>query len=171
MSLGLKILVGLGVAVAVLLAAAGALVGSATLGGGMARVELHTPDTPDLTLVVPGVLITGAAAASGRLVASAHSGDDWLSHLDPAADLDVTLGAELGTDLRAVGRGIGDLLRALEDCPDVTLVEVEDGRDRVRVIKEGRYLRVRVTDGAGDVDLEVTLPIRTARRAAAHLIG
>lgn len=166
MSVALKIVVGLGLAVAVLLMSATVLVGGAVVSGGVASVSIRTPDSPDLRLAVPGVLITAAAAAIGDGVR--HHGVHGSRHTPFLLE---DLEHEIDVDLRSVGHLTAELFDVLEDIPDATLVDVVDRGDRVRVIKSGRYLRVEVVDGSGDLDLQVSLPIRTARRTAALLIG
>ena len=157
MSIGLKVIVGLGLAFAVVAVSATAVVGSAALAGGVATISIHSPDAPDLNLAVPGVLISAAAATGSRLAAGHH--DHILVELDH------------GAELAAAGRMMREMMSVLEEIPDATLVEVEDGSDLVQVVKRGRYLRVRIIDGGDDLDLEVSLPIRTARRTAAYLLG
>lgn len=166
MSVALKLVVGICLAFAVLLMSATVLVGGAVVSGGVATVSIRTPDSPDLRLAVPGALITVAAAAIGDAAnhwhaRRSHHGVGFLEDL----------GHEIEVDLGSVGHLTGEMLKVLEEIPDATLVEVRDDGDLVRVVKSGRYLRVLVVDGAGDLDLEVSVPIRTARRTAAHLIG
>jgi len=54
------------------------------------------------------------------------------------------------------------ILEELDDLPDCTLVEVEDGRTTVRVYKERGALKVQVDDE--DVHVKVSVPMRSARR-------
>ncbi len=81
------------------------------------------------------------------------------------------MAVEHAPEVAAAGRVLREMLSVLEELPDATLVEVEDGDDLVRIAKRGRHLHLRVVDGGGDLDLEVSLPMRTARRSALHLLG
>ncbi len=59
------------------------------------------------------------------------------------------------------------MLAELEDCPDVTLVEVESDRSRVKVKKQRGDLVVEVDDDG--VAVRVSLPVRSVRRMVAKL--
>lgn len=52
------------------------------------------------------------------------------------------------------------VLHELQDIPDATLVEVEDGTEHVRVWKDGSLIRVSVKDDEDTVDC--ALPIKSA---------
>ena len=54
------------------------------------------------------------------------------------------------------------ILAELDELPDCTLVEVEDGETHVRVTKSGGALKVLVDDE--DVHVKVSIPMRSARR-------
>ncbi len=158
MSTGLKILVGLATAFAVLLIGSTMLLGTVVAVGGVASFRMASSDGPNLYVPVPAALIDVAATSGGWMVSGSRHGDLLLEELEHEVDLDRWGG---------VAR---NLLEVIEDCPDVTFVEVVDGNDTVRVFKEGRYLRVRVTDGR-DLDLEVSVPTKTATRTVARLLG
>ena len=158
----LKIVIALGLVAALLLASATALVGGALITGGVASVALESRQGPDLERAVPGGLIVLAAAAVGGLSEHGDVGG-------PARLALETIPAEALSDA-PIAAVIADLLGSLETVPDATLVEVRDGADRVEVVKRGRYLEVRVVDGADDLDLVARLPIRTAQRTVGLLL-
>lgn len=54
-----------------------------------------------------------------------------------------------------------EVLAALADAPDGELVQVEEPRHRVSIVKEGRTLRVHVEDG--DERVDVNVPIGAAQ--------
>lgn len=110
---------------------------------GGSRVDLHLP----AALVVAGVALAG----------------------DDARDqLRAELAAEI--DLAAWAPAAAELARQLETLPDATLVEVEDGADHVRIVKEGDDLRIRVRSANGD-DVDVTLPASVAADLLGRLAG
>ena len=59
------------------------------------------------------------------------------------------------------------MVEALADCPDVTLVEVQDGSEHVRVYKENGVLKVDVDDD--DVRVRISVPTRAVERNAKRL--
>ena len=60
------------------------------------------------------------------------------------------------------------LFEGLEECPDVTFVEVHDRGDHVRVAKDGGKIRVEVRDP--DLSLKISVPIRPVRRTVTALM-
>ena len=60
------------------------------------------------------------------------------------------------------------IFEGLEECPDVTFVEVVDRGDHVRVAKKGGKIRVDVRDP--DVNLSISVPIRPVRRTVTALL-
>ena len=60
------------------------------------------------------------------------------------------------------------IFEGLEDCPDVTFVEVQDRGDHVRVAKRGGKIRVEVRDP--DISLNISVPIRPIRRTVTALL-
>lgn len=117
------------------------LVGAVYAYGGVMTVRVDNPNGPDLSIPVP-MAVVDAALATGELV------------LD---DIHMEFG-EWGPMLR-------EILEVIDDCPDVTFVEVEDHGDHVRVAKEGGYLRVEVTEhGRHGVNVQVSLPTRSIAR-------
>jgi len=121
-----------------------ALIGAVYAYGGVATVRVQDA-SEGLNLYVPiPMALVDAAVTTGTWVVPE---EDWL-------DLDVELG-DWGPMVRA-------MLEELDDLPDVTLVEVEDGLTRVRVYKENGAIKVRVDDE--DVHVKVSVPMRSARR-------
>ncbi len=117
------------------------LVGAVYAYGGVMTVRVDNPNGPDLAIPVP-MAVVDAALATGEMA------------LD---DIHVELG-EYGPMLR-------EILAVIDDCPDVTFVEVEDGFDHVRVAKEGGYLLVEVNEHRGHgMNIKVSLPTRSIAR-------
>lgn len=126
---------------------------------GFTTVRVHEKSEGfQLYLPVPSFLLQGgvsAAAAGGAFdQAFEHAGP-----LPPQATL-------------ALARA-GEMVEVLGDAGDFTLVEVQDGRDHVRVAKEGRRLVVKVR--SPDVDVDVSVPLvlvqgilRAVERASAR---
>ena len=75
----------------------------------------------------------------------------------------------VGVDLGELGPFVLELFEELDGLPDVTLVEVEDGLESVRVYKAGGKLRIEVEQPGSSV--EVALPTRGARRLAGRIVG
>ena len=63
-----------------------------------------------------------------------------------------------------------EMLEVIEECPDVTFVEVVDGDEHVKVFKQGRYLKVSVDDG-DQFSVQVSLPARSVRQTIARLVS
>jgi hypothetical protein len=117
------------------------LVGAVYAWGGVMTVRVDNPQGPDLSIPVP-MAVVDAALATGELALE---------------DIHLELG-EYGPMLR-------EILEVIDDCPDVTFVEVEDRGDHVRVSKEGGTLRVEVSEhGRHGVSVEVSLPTRSIAR-------
>ena len=121
-----------------------ALIGAVYAWGGVAtvRVQDHNEGV-NLYLPVPMALVDAAVTTSSFVVPE----EDWL-------DMHVELG-EWGPMVQAI-------LAELDELPDCTLVEVEDGETHVRVTKSGGALKVLVDDE--DVHVKVSIPMRSARR-------
>lgn len=121
-----------------------ALIGAVYAWGGVATVRVQDREEGvNLYVPVPMALVDAAVTTSGLVIPEA----EWL-------DLDVELG-EWGPMARAI-------LQELDDLPDCTLVEVEDGMTTVKISKEGGALKVLVDDE--DVHVKVSVPMRSARR-------
>ena len=74
---------------------------------------------------------------------------------------------ELQMDLGEWQPMLEAVVEALDDCPDVTFVEVEDDMTHVRVYKERGVLKVEVDDE--DVRVRVAIPTRAVERNAKRL--
>ena len=117
------------------------LVGAVYAWGGVMTVRVDNPRGPNLSIPVPMAVID-AALATGELAL-----DD--AHLDFG---------EFGPMIR-------EILAVIDDCPDVTFVDVQDGRDSVRVFKEDGKLRVEVEErGSDGVSVSISLPTRSIAR-------
>jgi hypothetical protein len=66
-------------------------------------------------------------------------------------------------DVGEYGPAVAAFLEELADAPDAVLVEVEDGHDHVRIIKEGRDIVVYVE--SPDADVHFSMPARLLHRA------
>lgn len=71
-------------------------------------------------------------------------------------------------ELRRWQPAIEALTSELEKAGDVTLVEVDDEGDHVRIVKEGTRLRVLVDSGDGD-RVRISVPSRVVTRAVDRL--
>lgn len=108
------------------------------------RVQDHTPGGWNVFVPVPALLVDVAAMIVPRFI--------------PDEEL-----ADVRREMAPYREGLAELVRSLEDCPSGTLVRVESGRDRVVVEKQRNRLRVRVT--GPEVNVDVSVPARLARRA------
>jgi hypothetical protein len=59
-------------------------------------------------------------------------------------------------------------LESFEDCPDAVLVDVRDHGDTVRIVKEGRSIKIQVHDRDGDVN--ISLPAHLFTRVARQVV-
>lgn len=122
--------------------------------GGVATVQLHDrAEGFRLFLPVPMAVISATASTAGFL-SPVHA--DELVEIDGDLNLD-----EWEPFVDAV-------LEGLEDCPDVTFVEVQDHGDHVKVAKRGGKIRIEVRDP--DISLDIAVPIRPVRRTVSALM-
>lgn len=68
-------------------------------------------------------------------------------------------------EMEDFGSALHEALAELEHSPDATLLQVDDGRDRVLIRKQNGDLIVNVDDG-WDSQVRVSIPLATARRVA-----
>ena len=125
------------------------LIGAVYAWGGVMTV--HVQDRHEgfnLYLPVP-VAVVDAAVATGGLVLPREQ----------LLDIDVDLG-----EWEPMVRGI---VEALNDCPDFTLVEVQNGSEHVKVYKENGVLKVDVDED--DVRVRVAVPTSAVERNAKRL--
>jgi hypothetical protein len=128
-------------------------------GGGVATVQLHErSEGIRLFLPVPMAMVTATAATAGFL--SPVGGD--------LGDLRMEIEGDLDLDLEEWEPFVDALFEGLEECPDVTFVEVFDHGDHVRVAKKGGKIRVDVRDP--DVSLSIAVPIRPIRRTVSSIL-
>ena len=121
-----------------------ALIGAVYAWGGVATVRVQdSSEGVNLYVPVPMALVDAAVTTSTWVVPE----EEWL-------DMHVELGDW--------GPMVQEMLVVLDEMPDVTLVEVEDGETYVKVYKEDGALKVSVDDE--EVHLKVSLPMRSARR-------
>lgn len=126
------------------------LIGSVLALGGVATVKLMERHGSSVTIPIP-MAVVDAVVASGDAVF------DSTQHLD----IDVDLG-----EWKPVVQG---MLEALDECPDVVLVSVEDGEDSVEIEKVGSALVLRIRDSK--VDVRVNVPLRSVRRTVGRLLS
>ena len=149
-----RILIVCAAAVAFLILGWATIIGLLLTVGGVATVQLHErSEGLSFYLPVPMAVVSATASTAGFL-APMHSED--LIEID--GDL----------DLEEWEPFVDALFEGLEDCPDVTFVEVIDRGDHVRVAKRGGKIRVEVKDP--DVSLKVSVPIRPMRRTVTALM-
>jgi len=126
------------------------LVGAVLAWGGVATVNLVEQNGTRITVPIPMAVVDAAVVSADLLF-----------------DVEDHLNVEL--DLGEWGPLVREMLEELDECPDAVLVEVVDGSDHVRVVKEGGSLRVEVTDS--EVDLRVSIPTRSIRRTVGRLVS
>lgn len=131
---------------ALLLAGWGTVYGAVWASGGMISVSVDSGDGTRFSFAVPVPMVEAATAIGGDLL-----------------DRDRRLQAELGE----WGPLVESLMKGLDDCPDVTLVEVIDRDSWVRVRKRGDALELRVEDR--ELAVRVSLPTRALARTAGRL--
>ena len=124
------------------------LIGAVFAWGGVMTVHLDNPDGPNFAVPLP-MAVVDAAVSTGELVFD-----------------------DLRLDLGEWEPMVAEVMAVIEDCPDVTFIEVEDHGDYVRVAKEDGYLKVEVSeDGAEGAKFRVSLPARVATRTISRLIS
>lgn len=130
------------------------VIGAVYAIGGVATVQVRDGQSGSgFNLPVPAVLLDVAVASTGWIGPAAHHGLDAHWH----------------GDIAQMAGALRELLEALEDCPDATLVEVLDRRTSVRVEKTGSALRIEVVEPEGS--LTVSVPLRTVRRSVGRLLS
>lgn len=130
------------------------IIGAMLATGGVATVQLHErSEGIRFYLPVPMAVVSATASTAG-----------FLSPLE-SEDL-VEIDGDL--DLGEWKPFVDALFEGLEECPDVTFVEVVDHGDHVRIAKQGGKIRVEVNDP--DISLKVSVPIRPIRRTVAALM-
>lgn len=117
------------------------LIGAVYAWGGVMTVRVDNPSGPDLSIPVP-LAVVEAALATGEVAFE-----------------------DLRFEFGAYGPILLEILEVIEDCPDMTFVEVEDRGDHVRVAKEDGRLRVLVRErGSQGVNVEVTVSAKSIAR-------
>lgn len=130
------------------------IIGAVLTAGGVATIQLHErSEGIDFYLPVPMALVSATAATAG-FISPVHA-DDLL-------EIDGDLNLEEWEPF------VDALFEGLEDCPDVTFVEVQDHGDHVKVAKRGGKIRVEVRDP--DLSLNISVPIRPVRRTISALL-
>ncbi len=125
------------------------LIGAVYAWGGVMTVQVQDRDEGvNLYLPLP-IAVVDAALITGGLMLP----DERLLELD--------------VDLGQWEPMLRSLVEALDDCPDVTLVEVQDGSEHVKVYKEHGVLKVEVDQD--DVRIRVAVPTRAVERNAKRL--
>ena len=140
-----------------------------------------------LTLAVlvvgSGTLLAASVARSGMMTVRIHEmGPHGVKNLYvpvPAALVNLGLDmvpmltgrdvfGEVRSDLGDMGPAFAAALTELEDAPDAVLVDIQDGHENVRIVKEGDSLEIQVDgpDGQVEVSLPASLLGRIAREIA-----
>jgi hypothetical protein len=149
-----RILIVSAAAVAFLVLGWATIIGLMLSVGGVATVQLHErSEGIRFYLPVPMAVVSATAATAGFL-SPVHADD--LVEIDGDFDL-----GEWEPFVDAIFEG-------LEECPDVTFVEVQDHGDHVKVVKKGSKIRVEVENP--DVSLNIAVPIRPIRRTVTALL-
>jgi hypothetical protein len=144
-----KILTFVAAGFAVLILSWVVLIGAVYSWGGVMTVQVQDRDEGvNLYLPLP-IAVVDAALITGGLMLP----DERLLELD--------------VDLGQWEPMLRSLVEALDDCPDVTLVEVQDGSEHVKVYKEHGVLKVEVDQD--DVRIRVAVPTRAVERNVKRL--
>ena len=114
-----------------------AVVGGGVLHTGMVVVDVHEDDGAHVVVPVPLAVARAGSVFLPDEAERVHAPE--FAEFRPHADR---------------------IIDALGDSGDGTLVKVRDGDERVTVTKEGRSLRVRVREGAGQ-RADVVVPLRS----------
>jgi hypothetical protein len=145
MSAGTRLLLAILLGIAVLTAGTGAAAAYAWHQAGTFRLSVHDAggEGSNLSMSLPGALVDAVITLCP--VPEGLGPDGVRSRLDGFEPL-----------LRTVAEEIGRM-------PDAVIVDVRDGRDRVRITKQGDEILVRVVS---DVErVEIDLPVRSFRHA------
>ena len=133
----------------------GVVFGTVVMTGGVMSVSVHEgPGGNNFSLSLPMGVIE-AAVTTGTLFVDGHE----IARFD----------ADLSAELEEWGPVLREMLEVLDDCPDVTFVEVDDRGDRVRIFKEDGELKVEVDDS--EVTVRVSIPARAASRTVGRLLS
>jgi hypothetical protein len=133
-------------------------------------------------ILYAGVMFAMAMVRDGMVSVRIQDHNDGVTFEFPLPGVVVEAGAALAPlvipdeELREMRAEIGQwgelvlaMAEELEEMPDDALVDVHDGGEHVRVIKDGGDLRVIVD--SDDVDVDVTVPARAMRRSLEHILG
>jgi hypothetical protein len=133
----------------VMFLSAGVLFASAVARSGMVYFTLHEQGGSNVDVAVPAALVHLGIAALPSLAGA----DVW---------------DDVRTDLGDMRPAAAAVLQALDEAPDAVLVDVQNGRERVRVSKEGQNLRVHVEgpDGVFSIALPAGVLRHIAREVA-----
>ena len=151
MKTAMKVLLVFAVATGILILGSGFLLAASIVQTGLVTVKVNEsgPDGTHLYLPVPAILVHAGMTVLPALVQE----DVW---------------EEVRADLGEWGPVAAEVLRAVEDSPDAVLVEIENGREHVRIEKDGRTLEIRVRDGRDSFEISVPASLlgRVAREIA-----
>ena len=129
------------------------VIGTVYAWGGFMTVKVHShEDNFALDLPIPMAVVDAAIATT-----------------DLVLDEDELVQIHADLDLDEWGPMVGELLEVLDDCPDVTLVEVNDGTDWVRISKKRGKLIVEVREP--DTSIRVSIPTRSMVRTVQRLMS
>ena len=127
------------------------LIGAVYAWGGVMTVSVEDRNE-NFSLYIPmPVAVVDAAVVT----------TDWVIDEEEMLEIHADL------DLGEWGPMVRELMEVLDDCPDVTLVEVEDDDVWVRVRKKRGNLVVEVEEPSTSV--KVSVPTRTIRRTVSRL--
>lgn len=122
--------------------------------------------------VLPMLLVGGVVANSSIMIVQVSEGADGMNIMVPVPLMLAQVATVFAPDEIKRHRLDSEALQympylarfvdELEALPDVTLVEVRDRDDHVKVSKSGDHLRVQVRDGRG-AKVDVNIPMATVR--------
>lgn len=129
----------------------GLLLAGSVVTQGLVTVKVNEPkpDGTNLYLPVPAGLV--------------YLGIDLLPLLDKDHHMQ-----KARKEMGAWGPFAAAALQALEDCPNAVLVDVQDGKETVKIVKEGHTIEVRVHSADGNV--QISLPAHLFSKVAHQLV-
>lgn len=132
-----KILLVTTAAFALLVMGSGVLLAASVVRSGVVTVKVDEPGADGFHLYVPAAVVGVGLDVLPRVIEK----DIW---------------REIRTDLGEWAPAAAAALEAVEESPDAVLVDIQDSREHVRIVKEGRSLEVHVQGADGT--LEISLP-------------
>lgn len=146
-----KVLTIIAIALLALPVGCGLLLAASVVTSGLVTVKVNETKPGGTNLFVP--------VPAGLL----YLGMDLLPLLDHNHEM-----ARARKQMGAWAPAVEAAMQSLEDCPDAVLVDVQDRKETVKIVKVGRTIEIRVHGDDGDV--HVSLPAHLFTRVARQLV-